>query len=329
VLLAIDGAIFFTSFAGAIVVEGSLAKFAFGLLMGFAIARLFVIGHDACHQSFFSGRRMNRIVGTVAFLPSLTAYSLWEAGHNLGHHVFTNLRGHDYVWTPLDLSEFHTLPRWRRWLERFYRSGFGFGAYYLIELWWKHLFFPSEAVLPGRKATHRRDSWIVLSFTTCWVASLLVGAELTQQNPAVLLLAAFAVPLLCWSFLMGAVIYLHHTHPQVSWYESMNEWEANRDGISVTVHVQFPGRLGWLINNIMSHPAHHLDARIPCYEIDRAQGALAARRAPILDQPMSWRYITDTVRRCKLYDYRNQCWMDFDGHATSSSRIEPAAAPAR
>src|SRR5262245_11293960 len=316
-LFAFDVALWILGFAGAIVVDHWLAKIAFGSLMGLAIARLFVIGHDACHQSFFSGRKTNRILGTIAFLPSLTTYSLWEAGHNLGHHVFTNLRGRAYVWTPLDLGEFSTLPRWRQKLERVYRSGFGFGVYYFVELWWKHLFFPSEALMPGRKPVHLRDSWIVSAFAACWVTLIGLCAWLTGQSAVVLLLTAFVLPLFCWSCLMGTVIYLHHTHPQVIWYSSPDEWEANRDGISMTVHVTFPNRLGWIVNNIMSHPAHHLDARIPCYEIDTAQNALAAGGARILEQPFSLRYVVDVVRRCKLYDYANRRWMDFEGRATS------------
>jgi omega-6 fatty acid desaturase (delta-12 desaturase) len=59
----------------------------------------------------------------AVFLPSLTPYSLWEVGHNLGHHVYTNLRGMDYVWTPMTKPEFDALPAWRQLAERFYRSG--------------------------------------------------------------------------------------------------------------------------------------------------------------------------------------------------------------
>ena len=64
------------------------------------IARLFVIGHDACHGSYTPNKTLNGWIGRIAFLPSLTPYSLWEVGHNLAHHGFTNLKGRDYVWTP-------------------------------------------------------------------------------------------------------------------------------------------------------------------------------------------------------------------------------------
>ena len=99
------------------------------LVAGLWIARLFVIGHDACHGSYTPNKTLNQWIGRIAFLPSLTPYSLWDIGHNLAHHGFTNLKGRDYVWTPYSPSEFAQLPWLRRQLERVYRSGVGQGVY--------------------------------------------------------------------------------------------------------------------------------------------------------------------------------------------------------
>ena len=317
-LVGFDAVLFLAAAFCVVAAEGSLIKLVAGAVMGLQIARLFIIGHDACHQSFFSNRDWNRRVGWLVFLPSLTTYSLWEAGHNLGHHVFTNLHGRDYVWTPFSKDEFDALPRWRRTLERFYRSGFGHWAYYLIELWWKKLFFPNEREMPGRRPVHRRDSAIVALFAASWLATLVCLALWTGQSIALLLGVGFVWPLLVWCAFMGTTIYFHHTHPDLRWYRDPVAWEADRDGISTTVHVTFPGKLGWLLNNIMTHPAHHLDVRIPLYNIEAAQRTLSAAGAGVLEQPFSWRYVLDTARRCKLYDYETQRWMDFEGRHTSA-----------
>jgi omega-6 fatty acid desaturase (delta-12 desaturase) len=325
-LFALDLAFFLGAFAFTLLARNPVAQLAGGALMGLAIARLFVIGHDACHQCYVSDRTWNRRIAWLAFLPSLTTYSLWEAGHNLGHHVFTNLRGRDYVWTPLSKAEFDALPGWRRTLERFYRSGVGYGGYYLVELWWKKLMFPSVREMPSRRPVYVRDSAIVAAFACGWAATIVAVAIASGQSALVLLAVALVWPLLVWSAIMGAVIYLHHTHPQVRWYADDVRWEADRDGVSSTVHVTFPGRVGWLLNNIMAHPAHHLDVRIPLYNLTPAHGALAAQNAPVFEQPFSWAYVRDTIRRCKLYDYEAQRWMDFDGGYTSPPRSEAAAA---
>ena len=62
------------------------AAWLWGLLAGVATAMLFVLGHDACHGSLTPSPRLNRWIGSLAFLPSLTPFSAWELGHNQTHH---------------------------------------------------------------------------------------------------------------------------------------------------------------------------------------------------------------------------------------------------
>jgi len=321
-LLLLDLALFAAAATLTVAVDGIALKLAAGSAMGLQIARLFVIGHDACHQCFVSDRDWNRRIGWIAFLPSLTTYSLWEAGHNLGHHVFTNLRGRDYVWTPFSKPEYDGLPIWRRVLERFYRSGFGHWAYYLIELWWKKLFFPSALEMPGRRDVHRRDSQWVSGFAVIWILALVAAALATRQSPALVVATAFLWPLVVWCGCMGSVIYFHHTHPDLPWYSDAAQWEAERDGVSTSLHLTFPGRLRWILNNIMTHPVHHLDVRIPLYRIDAAQRVLGDS---VREQAFSLAYAVDCTRRCKLYDYDSQRWMDFGGRYTSPARGAPAS----
>ena len=54
----------------------------FGVLAGHAIAILFTIGHDACHQALTPSLPLNRWIGRLVFIPSLHAVSLWVLGHN-------------------------------------------------------------------------------------------------------------------------------------------------------------------------------------------------------------------------------------------------------
>src|SRR3954454_22783610 len=82
-LLAFDYALLLAAFAGAVLLQAWWARLLCGLGAGFVTGRLFVIGHDACHQSLTPHRRLNHWLGRLAFLPSLTPYSLWEVGHNV------------------------------------------------------------------------------------------------------------------------------------------------------------------------------------------------------------------------------------------------------
>ena len=128
-----------------------------------AIARLFVIGHDACHGSYTKYDWLNKVIGRIAFLPSLTPFSLWDVGHNVAHHGFTNLKGRDQVWVPMSAEEWQQASKARRVMERIYRSGFGQGLYYLIEMWWKKLILPTKKHVGVRRAIFWWDNVLVLS----------------------------------------------------------------------------------------------------------------------------------------------------------------------
>ncbi|RYF64419.1 MAG: fatty acid desaturase, partial [Comamonadaceae bacterium] len=106
VLLALDYLLFGALLTGVVMLKSLWLKALCGLAAGFVTGRLFIIGHDACHQSLTPHRRLNKWLGRIAFLPSLTPYSLWDMGHNVVHHGFTNLKGVDFVWAPLTQTEY-------------------------------------------------------------------------------------------------------------------------------------------------------------------------------------------------------------------------------
>ncbi len=291
-----------------------------GAATGFVIGRLFILGHDACHQAFTPYRSLNRWLGRITFLPSLTPYSLWEVGHNVVHHGYTNLKGFDFVWQPHTREEYAALPAGRRALERMYRSGWAPWLYYLVEVWWKRLFFPSKATMPTRRAIFTLDSLLVSAFALVWIAGLVVAAYATEQSAWWLVGVGFVLPFLFWNAMIGFVVYVHHTHTGVAWYEDKPTWAAAQPFVSTTVHLTFKRGMGTALHHIMEHTAHHVDMSVPLYRLKDAQRLLEERMPGcIVIQPFSWRWYFDTARRCKLYDFKRRCWTDFANRPTSAS----------
>ena len=103
-----------------------------GLVMGFWIGRIFIIGHDACHQAYTPNKTLNKVLGRIAFLVSLSPYSLWDVGHNVMHHGFTNLKGVDFVWEPKSREEYAAMTPFRQRMERIYRNGWSAWLYYMV-----------------------------------------------------------------------------------------------------------------------------------------------------------------------------------------------------
>lgn len=286
-------------------------KLPLAVLTGVAIARLFLIGHDACHGSYFPGPRWaNAWAGRLVFLPSLTPYSTWELGHNTLHHGFTNLRGKDYVYTPFSVAEFTALPRWRQWLERVYRHPLGPGLHYGVEVWWKRLWFPRRA----ERFVYVADSGLTLAFLVAQAAVVGAVAERTGQSAGMLAIWAVAAPFVVWNGLMGFVTYQQHTNPETVWYAERAAWDPVKAQVQGTVHVQFPALVGALLGNIMEHTAHHLDVAIPMFDLPEAQQRVEVEfPGEVVCVRWTLAYYLECCRRCKLYDYELGRWVGFAG----------------
>jgi omega-6 fatty acid desaturase (delta-12 desaturase) len=312
-------ALLFVGLSGVAVAPVPLAaRILAGTALGVVIARLFILGHDACHNALFSQRPMNVVAGRLLFLPSLTPFSLWEVGHNVAHHGYTNLRGRDHVWVPLAKAEYDRLPAWRRAAERLYRRPGGQGLYYLVELWWKRLLFPSTAHVAARRHSHTVDSALATAFAMAWVLAIAVTAARAGAGVVTALLVAVAWPFAVWNALMGFVIYVQHTHPEVAWFANRDEWAWFQAQVGSTPHVELPFPFSRVLHNIMEHTAHHLDMGVPHYGLVEAQRSLETSFGEVRAIAWSWRSFLDTTRRCRLYDYERHVWLDFDGRVTAA-----------
>ena len=287
------------------------------LIVTAGIVRLFMVGHDACHGSFSGNKKLNAVCGRIAFLPSMTAFSLWQVGHNTAHHGFNNLKGRDQVWAPLSKLEFDALPRYRQLLEHLYRSGFGWGAYYLVEMWWKKLYFASQKEIGSSRRKYKLDSLLVTAGALVWLGAVAFAARATDQSFALLYTLAAIVPFLLWNAVIGFVVYLQHTSPHIAWFLNRHEWQRNKAYLTATARVRFPLGIDRLMHGIMEHNAHHVNPGIPMSRLRAAQRVLQQKFPDLCNYRLGWRTYFDNVRRCKLYDFANHAWLDFGGQVTA------------
>jgi omega-6 fatty acid desaturase (delta-12 desaturase) len=293
------------------------------------IVTFFVVGHDACHGGLTPYGPLNKVLGRIALLPSCTPYVSWEFAHNRVHHSYTNLRGKDYAWAPFSKEEYDRLPRLRRWLERHYRSVWGFGSYYFIEYWLRHLMFPprKERQQMKRAVTFALDLVLVLVFMAAQIWGLYAWSETLVESESfwgpftdfsALLLAVIVLPFLLWNWGMGAAIFQHHNHPRVVWYANREEWDFFAGQVESTVHAQMPRWIEWISAFIMQHTAHHVNSRIPLYRLSESQRYLErAYTDEIIVEPWRFTAVGETLARCKLYDYENHRWLNFKGRPTT------------
>ena len=317
-ICAIAGSAYLAACAGTLTASSIWLALAFSGFKAFTMAVLFVVGHDACHGGFTPFGRLNQIIARVAFLPTWHPYACWHLGHNRLHHCWTNLKGRDYVWAPLSVTEYQSLSRWRQALQKFYRTLLGLGLYYAVEIWWCHLLFPRrEDRAQMRPRLQRSDRALVMAFAVAEVGTAIGVAWLLGRSVWLMIMVNVLVPHVLWNWLMGLVILLHHTHPRVRWYETQAEWSFFRTQVAGTVHVIFPEWLSLLLCNIMEHSAHHVDPKIPLYRLREAQRALETRFAEdVIVTRFRLKDAIEICRLCRLYDFQRKQWLDWHGNPT-------------
>ncbi len=289
------------------------------LVAGMKLASLSTLAHDAAHNALTASRALNKALSVLAFTPGLFNYRLWVYDHHVLHHPKAN-GPHADSYRPLSLAQYQALSSWRRAWERFVRSPnpLAFGLYYIFQRWSLVKLLPS-ATLPAQV---RREAWRYAGLIGVYVAVLLVSlacrADGNWLRFGLDVTLALVLPFFVFQSLMAWALYVNHTHPDVPWFDTEERRVEVSNAANITVHVQLPRPVAALLHYFLEHPAHHVLPSIPCYRLWDAQiklNELMGSRAIIV--PASPKNLLATMRRCKLYDYEKQQWLDFDGKPTN------------
>lgn len=298
--------------AGLIVIDNPFAVIALWVLSAMVISGLFIVAHDAAHGALFSSKRLNRVIGTIAMLPSWHVYEGWTLGHNRIHHGYTVREGFDFVWHPYTPEQYAAMSTLSRLRHRFEWSWFGAGAYYLREVWWHKMIVGAP---PARWAkTIRRDRTIVWSFVA--VASLALGVLGWASSGSVvgilwMILKVLVIPFLGFNFVIASFVHLHHIQPNIRWWKrrEWTKWNGQMEGTTV-LRARFG--LNFFFHWIMVHVPHHVDMRIPMYNLELATDAMKeAFPGTIHDEPLRFMDFVRNTRVCRLYDFDEGRWYTY------------------
>lgn len=324
-----DLAQYAAAIAGVLWLTPLWAKIACSVFAGLKIANLATLGHDAAHGSLTPSTPLNRILGTIVFMPGLTNWALWIYEHHRRHHPYTNGALPD-TYTPLSKPEYDALPAWRRALARLHRNplGLGFALYYILERWREVKLLPREGVPTTVRPWAWRHFALLMVYLAGFLALLAAAPLYSETGSVAAILLGFVVPFYVWMELMSGSLYFQHTDPGIPWFKSEVE-RRNFPVEALTLHLAFPMWFSRYMHHVYDHAVHHVEPSIPCYRLHEAQAALN-RLSP--DRVVSRRFSVwlfwDTLRRCKLYDYERHAWLDFEGRPTSEPILRPTAAAA-
>lgn len=318
-----DFGLYWAGIAGVLLLPELWMKVLAATVAGFKLSALKTLGHDAAHGSLVRGKRLNWLLGVIVYAPCLYNYRMWVYDHHLRHHPHTNGPIKD-TYTPFTKAEYDAMPQWRRLLERLYRGPtvIGWALYYLVERWWDMKLFPRDHMPAAHRKAAWPHFWFLIAYSALFLGALASAPLYTNASSLQAIALGAVYPFVVFMAVTGWGLYLQHTHPDVAWLRGTDE--DNKvfydRGELLAVHWKMPGWFGRLTHDVMDHPVHHLHPRIPCYRLKAAQAKLnllLGEHAVV--QKFTLRSFLDTLRRCKLYDFDNHRWLDFDGKPTTGT----------
>ncbi|NNG00724.1 MAG: fatty acid desaturase [Desulfobacteraceae bacterium] len=261
------------------------------------LIRIFIFFHDCCHQSFFSSRRANTILGHILGVLTFTPYESWRRSHGIHHNTVSDLdrRGKGDIWT-LTVEEYMTRSRFKRMQYRLFRNPlimFILGPAYVFLVLYR---------FPEKGDRHRQIK--SLHITNAGIAAVILAASWLMGWQAYLLAQ---LPIL---FLAGVggiwLFYVQHQFEGVYWARH-NAWDPLKASLEGSSFYQLPKLLQWFSGNIGFHHIHHMRPRIPNYHLQECHKALTARE-PVV--PLKMR---DSLRslRLKLWDEKQNRLVGF------------------
>jgi acyl-lipid omega-6 desaturase (Delta-12 desaturase) len=224
------------------------------------LVRTFIIFHDCSHGSFLPSKRANAWMGVVLGLLVYSPFLRWRHDHAIHHATSGDLdrRGGGDVRT-LTVTEYNALPGRSRLGYRLFRNPlvmFGIGPIFAL------LIGPRLVARDARPRMRRSVIWTNIALAVCVAGlCLLMGwkAFLLVQAPTVMLAGSAGI----WLF------YVQHQFEDAYW-EGTSEWTYADAALRGSSYLKLPRMLQFFSGNIGLHHVHHLNARIPNYNLQRA-----------------------------------------------------------
>ena len=224
------------------------------------LLRTFIVFHDCGHGSFMPSKRANRWVGRFTALLVWQPFENWRFDHAVHHGSAGDLdrRGQGDVPT-LTVEEYYAKPWQQRLGYRLFRNPlvmFGIGPIYSLMV---------APRLSSRAKRRRLRNSIIL--TNLVLAVAVTGLCFAVGIPAFLLVQL--VPAYLAAMAGVWLFYVQHQFEDVYW-ESTDSWSYTDAALEGSSYLKLPKVLQFFSGNIGLHHVHHLNARVPNYNLQAA-----------------------------------------------------------
>ncbi len=224
------------------------------------LVRIFILFHDCTHNSFLTSRKAMIFWGHVFGILTFTSFYRWKREHMTHHSTVGNIdkRGIGDVWT-LTVNEYNNLSKGKKIGYRLYRNPlilFLIGPIYVFLI---NQRFPTKN--PNIK------EWISLIITNLSILAIILTVSFTIGFKYYLLIQ---LPIILFGSTMGVwLFYVQHQYEDVYW-ENTENWSIQDAALQGSSVYKLPILLEWFTGHIGYHNIHHLNSKIPNYNLKKA-----------------------------------------------------------
>lgn len=239
-------------------------------VMGVAAAGIgFSISHDALHGAYSSNKSVNRALGYTFDMLGANGY-IWKITHNIIHHTYTNIHGHD---EDLEVAGFIRLsPHSEHKMIHRIQHLLAFFAYSLAMVFWVFIKdyknFLKSNIGPYDSKKHPVSEWVILFITKALVYMyMLILPMILLDITWVHLLIGFLTLQLTAGLIVGVIFQLAHVveetvHPQPNEENMIDEHWMIHEMITTNNFARDNKTLCWFVGGLNFQIEHHLFPKV-------------------------------------------------------------------
>ncbi len=271
------------------------------------LVRTFIMFHDCTHGSLLPSRRANRWVGAVLGVFVLVPFRRWRHDHAVHHASSGDLQRRGVGDIPmLTVAEYQDRSRRGRFAYRLFRNPlvmFGLGPVFAMMI--------GPRIATRAQRPRLRHSVLGLDLTLvvaigalCW----LIGWQnfVLVWGPASLIAGSAGI----WLF------YVQHQFEEVDW-QNAEQWTFLDAALRGSSYLKLPPPLQFFTGSIGLHHVHHLNARIPNYNLQRAH-----------DETPMFEDVTVVTLRDGMRAVRLKLWDEQQGRLVTFAQASRCHVPA-
>ncbi len=293
--------LFLAAYAGALVNISIFLQIICAILAGLLTVRLFTIYHDYLHKSILQHSIIAQVIFTIFGLFVLAPISIWKRSHDFHHTHNSKLYSSSIGSFPIvTRKEYLNAKKLDRNLYLFARHPLTILFGYIFVFIWGMIL---RSLINNPKK--HMDSLVALIFHV--MLGVVIFLTLGLQS----LLIGFILPIMIAHALGSYLFYAQHNFPSAK-FRSKEEWEYVHAALYSSSYMKMNKLMHWFTGNIGYHHIHHINPRIPFYNLPKA-----FEEMPVFQNPGTTTFTPKGIMDC----LRLKVWDPQQGRMLSKREI--------